>query len=84
MREEARLAFELSSGLRQEERLLIEPRYREAIDQRPKARALRRVIHGWFPDDLDDGLEFAGALARHGELEKPLAVITELRRLPPP
>lgn len=84
MREEARLAFELSTGLRREERWIIEARYREAIDQWPQARELRRMIHRQLPDDLEDGLEFADALERHGETEEALAVITELRRLPPP
>src|SRR5678815_3199481 len=45
MRDEARLAFELSAGLRREERWIIEARYREAIDQWPQAVELRRMIH---------------------------------------
>lgn len=84
MRDEARLAFERSSGLRGEERRLVEARYREAIDQWPQARELRRTLHEQFPDDLEYGLELADALNRHGQKDEARAIIAELRRLPPP
>jgi TolB-like protein/tRNA A-37 threonylcarbamoyl transferase component Bud32/tetratricopeptide (TPR) repeat protein len=84
MRDEAGRAFELSGELPAEERWLVEARYREAIDQWPQARALRRSLHELFPDDLEYGLELAEALDRHDQKPDALAVIAELRRLPPP
>jgi eukaryotic-like serine/threonine-protein kinase len=84
MRDEARRAFELSGEIPAEERWLVEARYREAIDQWPQALALRRSLHELFPDDLEYGLELAEALDRHDQKPDALAVIAELRRLPPP
>src|SRR5262249_22857019 len=84
MRAEARRAFELSASLRTEERWLVEARYREAIGEWPQARAPRRSLPELFPDDLDYGLELADALDRHAEKPEALAVLAELRRLPPP
>lgn len=84
MREEAQAAFELSKDLRQEERLLVEARYREAIGDWPHAFALRRELHDLVPDDLEHGLEFAEALDSHSRKDEARAVIAELRRLPPP
>ncbi|HEX8114502.1 MAG TPA: protein kinase [Kofleriaceae bacterium] len=84
MRDEAQRAFELSSGLRRQERWLVEARYREAIGQWPQARELRRTLHELFPDDLEYGLELADALNCHRQNDEARAVIAELRRLPPP
>src|SRR5262249_51134505 len=84
MRDEARVAFELSGGLRREERVVVEARYHEAIGDWSTARELRRMLHDLFPDDLEYGLELADALDRHKQKQQALEVIAELRRLPPP
>jgi hypothetical protein len=80
MRDEARIAFERSRGLRLDERLLVEARYLEAIDQwsQAQALALRRVVRLLLPDDLRAGLELTDALEQHAQLAE--AAVAGARR----
>ncbi|HEV7517410.1 MAG TPA: protein kinase, partial [Thermoanaerobaculia bacterium] len=83
-RDEARRALDLSRDLPQEERLLIEGRYREAIEDWPKAVEIYRSLWGLFPDNLDYGLRLAAAEGEAGQPEEALAIADRLRTLPPP
>src|SRR5262249_12159062 len=83
-REEAKRALDLSKGLPQEERLLIEGRYREAIEDWSKAAEIYRSLWGLFPDNLDYGLRLAAAEGSAGHPEEALATAEALRTLPPP
>jgi serine/threonine protein kinase/tetratricopeptide (TPR) repeat protein len=83
-RDEARRALDLSRDLPQEERLLIEGRYREAIEDWPKAVEIYRSLWGLFPDNLDYGLLLAAAEGSAGQPEEALAIAGGLRTLPPP
>ncbi|HEX3479287.1 MAG TPA: protein kinase [Kofleriaceae bacterium] len=81
MRQEAQAAFERSGGLRRDERLRVEARYREAVGDFATGLALRRELHDLDPEDLEDGLELAEALDSHVRREEAREVIAELRRL---
>ena len=80
----AKRAFELSAKLSREERLLVEGRYREATREREKAVEVYRTLWGFFPDNLDYGLQLAAAQTSAGKGRDALATIEALRRLPQP
>ncbi len=64
--EEAKQAFNLSSGLSREDRLSVEGRYREATHDWPAAVQIYRTLAGFFPDNLDYGLRLASAQVAAG------------------
>jgi len=80
-RDEARRALDLAKDLPQEERLLIEGRYRETIEDWPKAVEIYRNLWGLFPDNLDYGLRLAAAESSAGQPEEALATTEGLRTL---
>jgi serine/threonine protein kinase/tetratricopeptide (TPR) repeat protein len=83
-REEARQALDRSADLSREERLSIEGRYRELLRDWPQAIAIYRTLSGFFPDSLDYGLRLSSAQISAGQAHDALAMIDNLRRLPPP
>jgi eukaryotic-like serine/threonine-protein kinase len=83
-REEARQALDRSADLSREERLSIEGRYRELSRDWPQAIAIYRTLSGFFPDSLDYGLRLSSAQISAGQAKDALAMIDNLRRLPPP
>src|SRR6185369_12645283 len=83
-RDEARRALDLSRDLPEAERLLIEGRYREAIEDWPRAIEIYRSLWGLFPDNLDYGLRLVAAESAAGRPEEALAMAEALRTLPPP
>lgn len=82
--EEAKAAFELSENLPPEDRLLIEGRYREAVQDWSKAVEIYWRLWSMFPDSLDHGLRLAAAQTAAGQVEDALATTEALRTLPPP
>ena len=83
-RQNAKNAFELSSRLSREERLLIQARYREASKDWNDAVDSYRTLYGFFPDSLEYGILLARAQTRAGQGKEALTTIDSLRRLPPP
>ncbi|MFL6200774.1 MAG: tetratricopeptide repeat protein [Thermoanaerobaculia bacterium] len=83
-REEAKAAFELSANLSPEDRLLIEGRYRETIQDWKRAVQIYWDLWSMFPDDLDHGLRLAAAQTAAGQAEEALATTDALLTLPPP
>jgi tRNA A-37 threonylcarbamoyl transferase component Bud32/TolB-like protein len=63
---EAKTAFELSSGLPAEDRLVIEGRYREATGELGTAVDIYRRLLSLTPDNLDYGLTVGGGERRGG------------------
>ncbi len=63
---EAKHAFELSSNLPHEDRLLIEGRYHEISKDWEKAVGIYRALFEFFPDSLDYGLALANAQTSGG------------------
>jgi tetratricopeptide (TPR) repeat protein/tRNA A-37 threonylcarbamoyl transferase component Bud32 len=83
-REEAKAALDLGGSLPREERLLIEGRYREAIQDWNRAVETYWKLWSMFPDNLDHGLRFAAAQTAAGRAEEALATTDALRTLPEP
>ena len=80
---EAQNALKLSNHLTQEERLLVEGQYREAVGDWPKAVETYESLFRLFPDNLDYGLRLAGAQRRVKSADS-LRTLAILRHLPPP
>src|SRR6185295_17710949 len=83
-RAEAKRAFDLSGKLSREERLVVEGRYRETTRDLAKAIELYRTLSNFFPDNLEYGLQLAGAQSAAGKGRDALATLDLLRALPPP
>lgn len=78
--EEAKQAFDLSSGLSREDRLSVEGRYREATHNWPVAVQIYRTLSGFFPDNLDYGLRLASAQVAAGLPKDGLATLQGLAK----
>jgi tetratricopeptide (TPR) repeat protein/TolB-like protein/tRNA A-37 threonylcarbamoyl transferase component Bud32 len=83
-REEARRAFELSSGLPREQRLAVEGRFREVAGEPSQAAEIYRTLFGFFPDNLEYGLRLAAAQVAGGQIEAAQQTLKLLRQLPSP
>ena len=77
---EARAAFDLSSGLGEPERSLVEGRWHEASRQWAEAARAYRGILARFPDDVEAGLRLAAAETAGGRGREALATVALLRR----
>ena len=80
----AKNAFELSSNLSREDRLLVQARYREASKDWKEAVDSYRTLYGFFPDNLEYGILLAKTETRAGQGKEALTTIDSLRRLPAP
>jgi serine/threonine protein kinase/tetratricopeptide (TPR) repeat protein len=83
-RDEAKAAFDLSANLPREERLLIEGRYREVLQDWDRASQAWWKLWSMFPDNLDYGLRLAAVQTSAGRVEDALATTAALRTLPAP
>lgn len=83
-RQEIKKAFDNSKGLSREERLSIEGRYRQAFLQGKQAVEIYRTLFGFFPDNVDYGLNLARALEYQGRASEAFVIVAQLRQLPPP
>jgi len=82
--QESKLAFELSSNIPRESRLLVEARYREITHDWDRAREIYRTLWNFFPDNLEYGLHLASVLSSANQGKEALATLEELRKMPPP
>ena len=83
-RAEAQKAFDTSSGLPREQRLLIEGQLREVAGEWPRAVEVYRSLHEFFPDSLEYGLRLVDAQLAAGESQPALQTVERLRALPAP
>ena len=83
-RDEAKRAFELSSKLSREQRLVIEAGHRETTGDWTRAAEIYRALATLFPDDLDYELKLANAQTKKGSAADALATVAAMRRLPEP
>ncbi|HEV7786257.1 MAG TPA: serine/threonine-protein kinase, partial [Thermoanaerobaculia bacterium] len=83
-RDEGKAAFDLSANLPREERLLIEGRYREVLQDWDRASQTWWKLWSLFPDNLDYGLRLAAVQTSAGRVADALATTAALRTLPPP
>jgi len=83
-REEAKVALDLTEGLPEEEKLLIQGRYFETVQDWGQAVEIYWNLFSLFPDNLDYGLRLAAAQTAAGRAEEALATAQALRSLPAP
>lgn len=83
-REEAKAALDLAGGLPEEEKLLIQGRYFETVQDWGQAVEIYWNLFSLFPDNLDYGLRLAAAQTSAGRAEEALGTAMALRSLPPP
>lgn len=81
---EVKKAFELSGNLPETDRLSIQAAYYDSLHDRDKAAAAYRALFSVYPDSVDYGLHLFDVLNNAGRHEEALAVIRQLRALPPP
>src|SRR5580704_12653858 len=82
--QEARQAYDLSTNLSREERLVVEGRYRDIDHEYEKAIEIYRALFTLFPDNLDYGLKLAAVQTRGSQGHDALATVESLRKLAPP
>ncbi|WNG40039.1 protein kinase [Archangium violaceum] len=83
-KEAARRAFELSSSLSREERLLVSARHHEAHSEWPQAIEAYRTLFEFFPDNVEYGTALVFAQVSAGQNREAQSTLEALRRLPPP
>ncbi|HEX5754204.1 MAG TPA: hypothetical protein VFZ09_48930 [Archangium sp.] len=83
-KEAARRAFELSSSLSREERLLVSARHHEAQAEWPQAIEAYRTLFEFFPDNVEYGTALVFAQVSAGQNREAQSTLEALRRLPPP
>ncbi|MBA3915555.1 MAG: tetratricopeptide repeat protein, partial [Acidobacteriales bacterium] len=83
-KEAAQRAFNLTSTLSREERLLVEGQFYTASNQTGKALDAYRSLLTLAPDNVDYGIRLAQAQIYAGQANDALATIAQLRRMPAP
>jgi DNA-binding winged helix-turn-helix (wHTH) protein/tetratricopeptide (TPR) repeat protein len=83
-REEAKKAFDLASSLPRSERLLVQGDYYESIGDHETSASTYRTLFELFPDNVEYGLQLAGAQTIAGHKSEALATVARLRQLPSP
>lgn len=82
--QEARQAYDMSTNLSREEKLLVEGRYREIGHEYDKAIEVYRSLFTLFSDNLDYGLRLAAVQARGSKAHDALTTVESLRKLGAP
>jgi len=82
--QEVAQADQLSTGLPREQRLWIQGRNWGAHANWTRAAQAYRSLFDFFRDNIEYGLSLADALTRAGKGVEALAVLSALRKLPPP
>lgn len=80
-KEQAKKALELSPKFSREERLLIEARAHELLEETPEAVAKYRELWEFFPDNVDYGLFLVRTQLAAGTANDAKKTLAELRRL---
>ena len=80
----AKRAYELSTSLAREDRMWVEGRYHDAMNEHAEAIKTYQALYSFFPDNLEYGLQLASAQTSAGKGQDALGTIDSLRRLAPP
>ena len=80
----AKRAYELSANLAREDRMWVEGRYHDAMNEHEEAIKTYQALYSFFPDNLEYGLQLASAQTSAGKPQDALGTIDSLRRLAPP
>lgn len=81
-KQEAKVAFELSSRLGREDKTLVEARFREMFSEWDKAVELYRSLWTLYPENPEYAIRAADAQIRAGKANDALKTIEELRKQP--
>lgn len=82
--DEIKRAYQLSAGLPETDKLQIEGAYFQSLKDLDKAAAAYRALYTLYPDSVDYAEQFIVVLNAAGRREEALAVVKQLRNLPPP
>jgi tetratricopeptide (TPR) repeat protein/TolB-like protein len=77
-------AYNLSKNLPREEKLLIEAEYHSSRGETEKALKIYEILYGFFPDNVDYGVNLASLQYEVYKGKEALSTLAELRRLPSP
>ena len=83
-KEEAKKALDQSENLPRAEQLLVEGDYYESLANHEKAASVYYALFELYPDNVDYGLQLAGAQSIGSHASQARETLAELRRLPPP
>ena len=83
-KDEAKKAMGLSADLPRKDRMDVKARYHSINHEYDKAAELYRTLWGYFPDDLDYGLQLARNLTLAGKPVEAFTTVAALRKLSPP
>lgn len=81
---EIKTAYQLSAGLPETDKLQVEGAYFGSLKELDKAAAAYRALYTLYPDSVDYAEQFIVVLNAAGRREEALAVVKQLRNLPPP
>lgn len=82
--DEAKKAYDLSSGLSRADRLLTEGRFREMSHDWEKAIGIYQALSQFFPDNPDYGLAVANSQVKANKWKETLGTVAALQSLPAP
>ncbi len=77
----AKRAYELSASLAREDRMWVEGRYHDAMNEHEEAIKTYQALYSFFPDNLEYGLQLASAQTAAGKGQDALGTIDSLRQL---
>ncbi len=83
-KDEIKIAYQLSAGLPETDKLQVEGAYFESLKDMDRATAAYRALYTLYPDSVDYAEQFIVVLNAAGRPEEALAVVKQLRTLPPP
>ena len=83
-KDEIKIAYQLSAGLPETDKLQVEGAYFESLKDMDRATAAYRALYTLYPDSVDYAEQFIVVLNAAGRPEEALAVVKQLRNLPPP
>lgn len=83
-KEEAKKALDLSANLPQIDRMQVEGDYYSSLSNHDKAASSYGAMFALFPDNVEYGLQLAGAQNAAGHASQASQTLAQLRRLPPP
>lgn len=83
-KDEVKLAYQLSPGLPEVDKLQIDAAYFGSLRDRERTVSACRALYSLYPDSVDYAEQLIIALHAAGHLEEALGVVKELRNLPAP
>ena len=83
-KDEIKIAYLLSSGVPEVDKLQIEGAYYQSLKEHEKAISVYRALYTLYPDSLDYAVQLIALLNNPAHRLEALAIVKRLRKLPPP